>query len=161
MESTVACFFPSSWYTYFPVSLVAPCGCVSGYLPMEYEYKWCKELLLYLLKRISLARDSLSFSYLASWNGDNQSPASQQLMAELLPAWVSNGWLEQSCPPSWNAYLVLLTGRQINFIVLWTTEFLGFSYSGFSLLYNTPTEIIFQDICCKVFYLNIENNQTI
>lgn len=75
---------------------------------------------------------TLSLPHLASWNGDGQgSPASQLVLAEPLPAWVSRDWPEQGCPPGWDTYLGLWPGRQINFVVLWVTEFWGsFTYSS-------------------------------
>lgn len=146
---------------YFPISLATPVAMGLNTWGWNRSTRYVRNFYLICLRGYPWLETPL-LSYLASWDGDNQNPTSQQLMAELLPAWASSSWLEQSCPPSRNAYLVLLTGRQINFIVLGTTEFGGFlSYSSFSLLYNTTTESILQDVFCKVFSLSIDNNQTI
>lgn len=87
--ASVLPFFLVHGETVFP-SL--PCSCVAVRLDTCQWNMSTSDLrnLLYLLETISLAGASRTFPCLASWNGDNQSsPACQLLMAELLPAWVS------------------------------------------------------------------------
>lgn len=93
----------------FPASLGAGCGCATAYLPVECASRWFEEPRPCLLNSSPRLSDSPPFPQ-RGWRRPEQ-PASQLLMAEPLPAWVSEDRLEQSCPPSWNAHLGLLPGR--------------------------------------------------
>lgn len=65
-------------------------------------------------------------------------------------------------PPSWGTYLAPLTGRQINFIVLWAAVLWG-SFLNSSLAYSIKLlqKLFYKMSYCKVFNLSILNNQTI
>lgn len=160
METVVVHYFCSSPLprhmerVYFPASLVARCGYVTGHLSVEYEYKWLEEHLPFLLRRISLAQDSLPLPhYLASWNGDDQSnPVSQLLVVELIPAWVSSDWLEQSCLLGWKTWTV--TWETHKLIILWDTEFWGLpSYSSLAYSIMLLQKLLYKVSSYKVFYL--------